>query len=675
MQNRLRRFTAVLVAALGLPGFSSATLAQVTPPKDVVWSDEFTGAALDTSKWGYQLGNGDVVNLPGWGNNELEYYTDRPQNVRLEGGNLVLTARRESLKGDKATGGSDQTFEWTSGRIRTVGKFSRTYGKIEIRAKLPSGKGIWPALWMLPEDVPDNTYGTWAANGEIDIFEGKGAQPSKLWQTLHFGGQWPNNQYNSRELEFPNAGTLDGWHVYTLEWKGGEIKWLVDGVVTSTQTAWWSSKATLPKSEADLAAWPAPFDKPFYVLLNLAVGGNFGGNPDASTPDSSAMLIDYVRWSSLPDEKRDPGVRPVMTYPWTPSTTPARAAQSSGNLVYNESFDWDASNAFVKANPQASTLGGVTRSSFWTVYQTNAGEAFTLGNDAARGNSLKVDISKPGTVNYAVQVRQDGLNVEQNKRYQLDFDAWASVPRTLMVKVGGGDKRGYAAYSGEKIIALSTTAGEHHSFTFDMTANTDTTTRLEFNLGSAGAGQVWIDNAVLKQVGDAPKVAVRPPLPDGNLIYNGGFGQEDPKVPGIAALANTSYWKTYFEGGHTLTPTLENGELRIAVDKLNPANNWFVQLNQPGIPLEAGKSYTLSLRAHSSSARTVAVVIGEEGGSYARYLDKTAALDMAPQTFTYTFTAPVTNPVSILQILGAVGKAGDSYALFFDDFKLVQNAP
>ncbi|MFP5392115.1 MAG: glycoside hydrolase family 16 protein, partial [Gammaproteobacteria bacterium] len=258
----------------------------------MVWSDEFDGNALDASKWSYQLGNGATVGNQGWGNNELEYYTDRPENVRVEGGNLIITARKEQVLGTAAGGNEGQAFGWSSGRIRTAGKFSRTYGKIEFRAKLPVGKGIWPAVWMLPEDKPGNPYASWAANGEIDIMEGWGSKPAKVAQTLHYGGMWPHNTYTSNEATLANGGTVNEWHTYTLEWRSNEIKWSIDGVVTSTQTKWWSSNVNPPDSDDDLNAWPAPFDKPFYLLINLAVGGNFDGNPNATTPDKAEMMID-----------------------------------------------------------------------------------------------------------------------------------------------------------------------------------------------------------------------------------------------------------------------------------------------------------------------------------------------------------------------------------------------
>ncbi len=663
------------IVMMGITSCASGGTAQTsTPPADLVWADEFNGTNLEPKNWGFQLGNGETVGNPGWGNRELEYYTNRLENVSVKDGNLVITAQKENFKGDLATGGSDKTFGWTSGRIVSAQKFSRAFGKIEVRAKLPLGKGMWPAVWLLPE-LTGNPYGTWASSGEIDMLETKGDQPSKVWQTLHFGGQWPNNTNSGNEFTFPNidnkAGSIADWHIYTLEWRNGEIKWLIDGVVTSTKTAWWSSQANPPSSAADLNAWPAPFDKPFYALINLAVGGNFGGDPDSSTPNTNQMLVDYIHWSTLPLEGRDAGPRPTMVYPWT--TGPERAALADGNLIYNTSFDWTASNEVVKANPTASTIPNVTNSSFWTVYQTQAGEAFTLSNDATAGNSLKIDITKPGNVNYAVQIRQDGLSIKQKKIYQVDFDAWSSVAHSIMSKVGGGETRGYSAYSGEQIIDLSTTPNQHHRYTFTMPGATDNATRMEFNFGAAGASQVWLDNVVVKEIGDAPVSVVRPPLADGNLIYNGGFTADTANITGIAGVAKTSYWNTWENGNNGLVTTLEGNELHMAVAHLDPANNWHIQLNQPNIPLESGKSYTLTFKARADSPRAVNVVIGENGGSYARYLNDFAALGSSVQTFKYTFTSSATNPLAQLQILGAVGKAGDAYNMYFSDFKLVKN--
>jgi len=648
-------FLLPLTLLLGACNLTNASTA--TP----VWQDEFSGNSLDTSRWGYQTGNGFMAGsdyVAGWGNNELEYYTDRASNVSVQGGNLVITARKEKITGP--TGSTTGTFDWTSGRIRTAGKFSRAYGKFEIRAKFPRGKGFWPAIWMLPEEP--SPYASWAANGEIDIAEGWGSKPTELAQTIHYGGVWPNNVYKGETVTFPNGGTMDQWHTYAVEWTPGKIQWFIDGTLTSEKTQWWSAKNNPPSSDADLNAWPAPFDRPFYLLLNLAVGGNFDGNPDATTPDQGQMLVDYVRVYGMQNETGSAGPRPDMTYPWTPK--PTRPALSDGNLVYNGSFDWADTDP--RVTPDTTSLGGAANSKFWTLY-TSDGQV-TLSNDAG---ALKADVTTAGSVNYAVQVRQDGLNIESGGKYEVSFDAWAQSARPMMLKVGGGQDRGYAAYSGEQPVQIGTTK-ERKTVTFDMKATTDAAARLEFNLGNAGTGPVWFDNVVVRRVGTA--AGARPPAADGNLLYNAAFTQDaTATVPGIPGVPGSAYWTTWSNVPERLTTAISGGVITLNVKDVDPANNWHVQLNQTEVPLTAGKSYTLTFKGRASDAREVAVVIGENGGSYARYLDGKAALGATEQTFTYTFTAPVTNIGAQFQILGAVGAAGSSYGLSFRDFRLVQN--
>ncbi|PYE55274.1 carbohydrate binding domain-containing protein [Deinococcus yavapaiensis] len=648
-----------MLAASGTPTLANSQEAS----SQLVWSDEFSSPSLDLGKWSYQLGNGFMSGnqyVAGWGNNELEYYTDRSQNVSVEDGHLVITARREAYTGQ--AGAAQATFDWTSGRLRTAGKFSRAYGKFEIRAKLPTGKGLWPAIWMLPEEP--NPYGGWAASGEIDIIEGWGSKPNRLGHTIHYGGIWPGNIYSSEEFTFPASGTVADWHTYTLEWRPGEIRWYVDGQLTSTRTRWWSSSKTAPQSEADLNAWPAPFDRPFHLLLNLAVGGNFDGNPDASTPNEARMLVDYVRVSSLPDEGRAAGQRPDMTYPWTPSTTPARPALPDGNLVYNGGFDWTDRDA--RVTPSTTVLTGTPQSYFWTLFKSD-GEA-TLGND---GGALKVDVTNPGSVNYAIQVRQDGLNIERGQRYEVSFDAWAATPRSAMIKVGGDANRGYAAYSGEQQVKIGTTRATQTLF-FPMTATTDAQARLEFNLGAAGAGPVWIDNVRVRSVGTVD-LSGRPPASDGNLVYNGAFTQDATSDEGVAGVARTAYWRTWNNPATGLNVSVDGGWLHVAVAHVDPTNNWHVQVNQPGVPLVQGRSYTLTFKGRADSLRKLGVVVGENGGSYARYLDQSAEVDTTERTYSYTFTAPTTNPAAILQILAADGRRGDDYQLYLRDFRLTQN--
>jgi beta-glucanase (GH16 family) len=180
----------------------------------------------------------------------------------------------------------------------TRGKFSKTYGRFEFRAKMPTGQGIWPAMWLLPQD---EKYKGWAASGEIDVFESRGQEPGKVLGTLHYGSSWPANVHTGKDFVFPDKGTIADWHIYVLEWEPGEMRWFIDGKLYQTQNFWWSSSkrggngGAAPASEADLNPWPAPFDQNFFILLNVAVGGQFLGPPNDKTVFPVEMLVDYIR--------------------------------------------------------------------------------------------------------------------------------------------------------------------------------------------------------------------------------------------------------------------------------------------------------------------------------------------------------------------------------------------
>ena len=253
-----------------------------SPEWECIWNEEFNGTAFPADTWTAAGGNGFYAGqewIPGWGNGELQYYTDAPENLFLADGVLTLRARQEPVTG--VSGNRQETFSYTSAKISTRGKAAWRYGRFEIRAKFPTGKGLWPAIWMLPER---ETYGGWAASGEIDIAEGRGSTPDRISGTIHYGGLWPDNVYAGSEYYFPGTAA-DAFHVYALEWDPGHIRWYVDEVLYQTQTRWYS----------EASGYPAPFDQPFYLILNLAVGGHFDGNPLPSTPFPADMNVDYVR--------------------------------------------------------------------------------------------------------------------------------------------------------------------------------------------------------------------------------------------------------------------------------------------------------------------------------------------------------------------------------------------
>lgn len=233
---------------------------------ELVWSDEFDGREIDRSKWKYDVGG------HGFGNNELQFYTDRAANAALEEGALVIRAQPEKF----------QNRGYTSAKLQS--RAAWTYGRFEFRVKLTHGRGIWPAIWMMPSDL--KKYRGWPECGEIDILEQLGHEPDRVYGTLHFGNPRPPAGKGA-SVALKKGSLVDEWHEVALEWYPGEMRWFVDGELFSIQNDWFTS--------APGAAWPAPFDRDFYLQLNLAVGGNWPGNPDAATTWPQKLRVDYVR--------------------------------------------------------------------------------------------------------------------------------------------------------------------------------------------------------------------------------------------------------------------------------------------------------------------------------------------------------------------------------------------
>ncbi len=260
----------ICMLAISVSDMRAAAEEPEPSPLKLVWQDEFDGESLDYSRWGVE------ENAFGGGNQELQIYTDRPENVRVHQGHLVLEARRDNSQ----IAGTSR--EYSSGRVRTKHRGDWKYGRIEVRAKLPQGAGVWPAIWMLPTHA---TYGGWASSGEIDIMEMRGQEPRVILGTLHHGGEWPNNDHSGGTYELKGGTFADDFHTFAIQWTAGQIDWFVDGQRYLTQTEW--SSAGGP--------YPAPFDQEFHLLLNVAVGGEFLGPPNDSTSFPQAMLVDFVR--------------------------------------------------------------------------------------------------------------------------------------------------------------------------------------------------------------------------------------------------------------------------------------------------------------------------------------------------------------------------------------------
>ena len=238
----------------------------------LTWSDEFNqpdGSMPDPNKWLIETGGN------GWGNQELEYYTARPENVHVEGGNLVMTAVKETY-----TGQDGVTRDYTSARLNTSARFTQTYGRFEARIKIPYGQGMWPAFWMLGDDI--GTIG-WPGCGEIDIMENIGREPAIVHGTIHGPGYSGGNGIGS-PYSLASGRFADDFHIFAAEWEPQQIRFYVDDQRYATRTP-----ADLPTG----AKWV--YDHPFFVILDLAVGGAWPRSPDNTTPFPQQMLVDYVR--------------------------------------------------------------------------------------------------------------------------------------------------------------------------------------------------------------------------------------------------------------------------------------------------------------------------------------------------------------------------------------------
>lgn len=277
------RLSTSLLAVVLLLGFASCDKSDVVEScptsaeldgYSLVWSDEFEGTSLDESKWSYDIGDGCDLgeNLCGWGNNELEYYTDRPENVFLNDGKLVIQAIKEFPA-------YLNEYSYTSGRLVTKNKGDWTYGRMDIRARLPVGRGIWPAIWLLHTDT---IYGQWPKSGEIDIMENIGSEPSKVFGTIHYGHDfW---RFTSVDTILPAGRFTDEFHTYSVIWTENCIQFLLDGEFYG-----------VPNTRSTVLPTTWPFDQDFHMILNMAVGGNLPGSPDASTQFPQQMEVDYVR--------------------------------------------------------------------------------------------------------------------------------------------------------------------------------------------------------------------------------------------------------------------------------------------------------------------------------------------------------------------------------------------
>ena len=612
----------------------------------LVWSDEFSKSEIDHSKWNFETGNwivdkdGNPV-AAGWGNNEKQFYTDKNENAFVKDGKLVIRAKKEQA--------SDQfgTYDYTSAKLTTKGTFSKTYGRYEMRAKLPTGKGLWPAFWMLPEE---DRYGGWAASGEIDIMESWGSQPDKVAGTIHYGETWPNNKYTGKDYHFAEGDGIDKWHTYAIEWEPGEIRWYVDGQLYQTQNDWYAKEA----NKASKYSYPAPFDQDFYLIMNLAVGGWFDGDVDETTPFPAEMEVDYVRVFDLKNGKYRDAVEPTYSDEEVVLPEGAKQPLEDGNLVYDEDYTepiTTVTNGAQALNP-----------TYWNyVALPDFGGVGSIDViDLAGSRFADISIDQAGSQPYSHQLIQN-VSLGQGGHYKVTFDAKADAARSIAVKVGGGPDRGYAKYSDEGSFDLTTDV-QTYSMTFDMTEETDLAARLEFNVGLSTSG-VQIGNVRVEQT---PREtfdpnATKPMLGDGNHVYNGTFDQ--------GAMDRMTYW-TFDPGVTKGTGTVDPVE-RLFRFETNKKKGAPATLVQQGIQLQEGHEYVLRFKARAE--RVDGLQVGLYGANGDAYLPlERIALSKAFDTYEVPFTMEAgTDLMSQLQfILGS-----EKGAIEIDDVELRDVTP
>lgn len=453
----------------------------------LVWSDEFNGKTIDETKWDFQTGTGAEYGLENWGNNELQYY--RKENAYIKDGNLVLEARKQNYKG----------YNYTSARLRTVKDdgtqlFTKTYGRIEAKIKMPTGNGIWPAFWLL---AATDEYGTWASSGEIDIMEARGRLPNRIYGTVHFGQAWPGNKYTTDLYKFPGTpaegGTIAEYHIYSLEWEPGVLRWLVDGNKYFETSQWWS----LGAGQSRPYAYPAPFDKPFYILLNLALGGNYDGGVLPEDSDLPAqMFVDWVRVYDK-DEPYATNVRRPIQERDEKHFNQYKTSDGT-NFIFDPSIKDIISDPGNAGMISSKEMDVYNRDWYFLALEDFGGAATSaVEKDSTTGiEGRRVKISKVGNQNYSVQLIQH-LPVAKGYSYKIAFDAKASANRQITIKIGGDADNSWAVYSPEYYPQL-TTRIDHYEYFFTMENETDPTARLEFNLG-LDSNDVWIGNVKVTQ--------------------------------------------------------------------------------------------------------------------------------------------------------------------------------
>ena len=566
---------------------------EIDPAYQLVWEDEFEGTELNRDDWNVELHD------PGWVNAEWQEYVDCEDNIYVKDGNLVIQPIKMKV---------DHKDYYTSGRVNTQNKHDFLYGRFEARLKVPEGMGFLPAFWMMPTD--ESFYGQWPKCGEIDIMEVMGQTTDTLHGTLHFGE--PHSQKQGTYV-LEEGNFADEFHVFACEWEPGEMRFYVDNELYFTEHDWFTKR-----NGYDEVTYPAPFDQPFYMILNVAVGGSWVGYPDTTTEfgENAQMVVDYVRVYQK-DEYDENVTKPVKEVVF-------KEADETGNYVVNSEFEEE----------------DLADSTDWSFLLFNGG----VGEASISDGAIHIETSNTGTEEYSVQLVQANIAMENCGQYKLSFDAYADEERTMITCITAPDLN-FVRYLEDEKLTL-TTQPQTYEYEFYMMNDNDANGRVEFNMGAQGSdATIHISNVRVEKVGQVEDMRVLDSvLPDGNYIYNSTFDRGENRL---------GYWNVENNcEGASVTVTNEDlvRELKVEVPETVSSLDQ-VKVKQSLFSLEGGKSYKLSLNAYAEEEKTISVNIA--GQTFEVPVTK------ENEKYQYTVVIPEGETQAELEIL--LGAAGTTY--------------
>lgn len=617
----------------------------------LVWSDEFNGDALDTSKWSYQIGNG----YNGWGNYEQQYYTE--DNVSVSDGTLKITAKEENING----------YNYTSGRIRTVTDdgetlFGATYGKFEARIKMPEGQGLWPAFWMMPVD---SEYGSWPLSGEIDIMEARGRVLDSVSGTIHFGEKRPFDRSLGGSYTFSEGSDITGFHTYGVEWNENTIIWYVDGVEYYRTSNWYT------ENDGVVAEYPAPFNKDFYLILNMAVGGNYDNYVTPLSEDVPAtMEVDYVRVYQKNDGYKSSDITmPEGTRDEVAMNT--IEVDETGNILGDVNFDNINMTAIDTSKADFST------NNWYFLNNTYFGGKADLEKVEINGkNYVQIDVEDSGTQKYSVQLKHN-LPLAKGYVYNIIFEAKSlDDEKSIYVKPVGSSAKNNVNYDSSYVARL-TNDMQIFKTSFMMDSDTDLDAMLEINLGGT-TGSLIIGNITVT-VSDT--YVVKQSAIENLVETEEVVEAEIEEISGSekAELSNDNVIKSAVKNGnfsdgltswnvYATDYALEtrDGNVYGKVYTKPKTNAYDKMMLQSGIYLTKGETYEIEFRTKSSADnQTFEVKLEDQEGKVS--LDEIFVASTEWKTVRYSFTAETDSELTLKYLLGMVST---ECKLYLDDVQI-----